>query len=127
MSAPTRVRAPKLKWRSRWRVADQILAGHRDPVTILSELKTDPVYSEFGKGLDKARDGRPLREIGRFENRRRTVPVVLPSGLALEVEVDRTRASRTDESTTKWRLKCLTRTWYPKWRHGWTKSLQPPP
>ncbi|MGH7788547.1 MAG: CYTH domain-containing protein [Candidatus Binatia bacterium] len=72
-------------------LADEILAGRGDPVAGLRERETDRAYDELWRGLDQARDGRPLRAVGHFENQRRTVPVVLPSGLALTVEVDRTR------------------------------------
>lgn len=72
-------------------VADEILTGRGDPVARLRERATDRAYDELWRGLDQARDGRSLREVGHFENQRRTVAVVLPSGLALTVEVDRTR------------------------------------
>jgi hypothetical protein len=43
------------------------------------------------KGPSRGGGGRPLCEVGHFENQRRTVPVVRASGLALTVEIDRTR------------------------------------
>ena len=80
-------------------VAGEVLAGRTDPVTALRGLAPDPAYAELWRGVEQARAGQPLHEIGHFENLRRTVAVRLPSGLALEVEVDRTRFSdgRIDE------------------------------
>jgi uncharacterized protein YjbK len=73
------------------RLAQSILEGKTDPVAVLRELATDAAFAELYRGLDDARAGRPLQSLGHFENQRRTIPVVLPDGLALDVEVDRTR------------------------------------
>lgn len=71
--------------------AARILAGPINPIAVLRERVSPDAFAELFRGLDEARGGRPLRAIGHFENWRRSVPVVLPDGLALEVEVDRTR------------------------------------
>jgi uncharacterized protein YjbK len=73
------------------RLADEILAGRRDALEVLREHESDVVCTELWKGIEQARSGHTLREVGRFENRRRAIRVTLPSGLALEVEIDRTR------------------------------------
>jgi len=72
-------------------VAARILAGAIDPVAALGERVSLDAFAELFRGLEEACGGRPLRAIGHFENWRRAVPVVLPGGLALEVEIDRTR------------------------------------
>jgi uncharacterized protein YjbK len=79
--------------------ADAILAGHLDPVSALRQLERDPAYATLWAGLDEARGGAPLRQLGHFENLRRVFPVVLPSGLRLDLELDRTRfaADRVDD------------------------------
>jgi hypothetical protein len=71
-------------------VAADILAGRRDPLAALKEREQDPNYAELWRGIDLALAGRPLQQMGQFENQRRCVPVTLPSGLRLEVELDRT-------------------------------------
>ncbi|HEY3495125.1 MAG TPA: CYTH domain-containing protein [Polyangiaceae bacterium] len=71
-------------------LASAILSGHRDPVDVLRERAGDEAFGSLWQGLVQARRGLPLREVGSFENQRRIVPVRLPSGLDLHVEVDRT-------------------------------------
>ncbi|MEO8178600.1 MAG: CYTH domain-containing protein [Deltaproteobacteria bacterium] len=71
-------------------VAADILAGRRDPLAALKEHEQNPDYAELWRGIDLALAGRPLQQMGHFENQRRCVPVTLPSGLRLEVELDRT-------------------------------------
>jgi len=72
-------------------LASAVLSGLRDPVELLREQVGDESFGPLWQGLAEARGGLPLREVGSFENRRRVVPVHLPSGLELNVEVDRTR------------------------------------
>jgi len=72
-------------------VAEGIVAGRIDPVAALMSRLPDPAYEDLWRGLEHARQGRSLHRLGSFENVRRTVPVALPSGLVLAVEVDRTR------------------------------------
>jgi len=81
------------------RVAEQILAGAVDPVAALRGRATDAAFAELWQGLGAARAGQPLHEVGRFQNRRRTIAVVVPPNLALRAEVDQTRLpdGRVDE------------------------------
>jgi uncharacterized protein YjbK len=72
-------------------VADGIVAGRVDPVAALMSRLPDPAYQDLWSGVEDARQGRQLDRVGSFENVRRTVPVALPSGLTVDVEVDRTR------------------------------------
>ncbi len=71
--------------------AQAILAERLDAQTALQAKITDATFDELWRGLLQARAGRALVVVGSFENERRVVPVVLPSGLALDVEVDRSR------------------------------------
>ena len=73
------------------RLVPDVFEGRLDPVALLRSRLGDAAYEELWRGLEAARGGRPLRVLGRFENDRRVVPVTLPSGLLLEVEIDRTR------------------------------------
>lgn len=73
------------------RLARDILAGARDPVQVLRQRVPAGAFEPLWRGLAEARGGLPLETMGAFENRRRVVPVRLPSGVALEVEIDRTR------------------------------------
>jgi hypothetical protein len=72
-------------------IADCILSGDRDPVDLLRARESSPDLEDLWEGLERARRGRPLGVVGHFVNRRTTVPVVLPGGLALQVEIDHTR------------------------------------
>jgi uncharacterized protein YjbK len=72
-------------------VALEIRSGQLDPVAVLRDRARDGAYAELWSGIERARRGQPLREIGHFANRRRTVRVALPSGIGLHVEVDQTR------------------------------------
>lgn len=72
-------------------VADLVLAGHRDPISALRERATDAAFIDLWQGLERARAGEPLREVGSFENRRRTVTVVVSPDIELHVEIDQTR------------------------------------
>lgn len=68
-----------------------ILTGKLDPIAVLRQRVRGGAFDELWSGLERARSGRALRHIGSFENLRRSVPVVIEPGLALVVEVDRTR------------------------------------
>jgi uncharacterized protein YjbK len=70
-------------------IAADILAGRRDPLAELKEREQDPDYTELWRGIELALAGRPLQQMGQFENQRRCIPVTLPSGLRLQVELDR--------------------------------------
>jgi uncharacterized protein YjbK len=72
-------------------VADEILQNRLDLVAALRSRLPDSAYMELWRGLDDARRYRSLQRLGSFENQRRTIPVVLPSGITVRVEVDRTR------------------------------------
>lgn len=72
-------------------VAAAILAGRRDPVDELRTQISEAAFEPLWQKLAEIRSGLALQEVGAFENRRRVVPVRLPSGLELEVEVDQTR------------------------------------
>jgi hypothetical protein len=69
----------------------EILAGRRDPVAALRERVKNPAFAALWQGLSEASAGQEVGLIGAFENRRRVVRACLPSGLELNVEVDRTR------------------------------------
>lgn len=69
---------------------DELLDGRIDALCVLRRAVRDEAYDELWQGIDEARACRPLRAIASFENLRRVVAVTLPSGLELEVEVDRT-------------------------------------
>jgi hypothetical protein len=71
--------------------ADLMLSGRRDLIAALRERVTGEAFAGLWQGLDQARAGQPLREIGSFNNRRRTVKVVVPPDVELHVEVDQTR------------------------------------
>ena len=72
-------------------VARSILAGRNDGVAILRRLSDDAAFDALWEGVEQARAGQALVEVGHFQNRRRRVAVTLPPGLALLVEVDQTR------------------------------------
>jgi hypothetical protein len=69
--------------------AEAIVRG-RDPVEVLRAHVSDPGFAALWRGLEAARDGAALRDWGGFENVRRVVPVTLPGGEPLLLEVDRT-------------------------------------
>lgn len=70
--------------------AQAVLQGALDPIETLRGRISEPAFAELWRGLDAAREGRALRDWGGFENVRRVVPVVLPDGQPLLVEIDRT-------------------------------------
>jgi len=70
--------------------AEAIVRGGRDPVEVLRAHVSDPAFGGLWRGLETAREGAALRDWGGFENVRRVVPVTLPGGEPLLVEVDRT-------------------------------------
>jgi uncharacterized protein YjbK len=70
--------------------AEALLRGELDPIEILRRRVVDPAFEALWRGLDAAREGHALRNWGSFENVRRVVPVALPTGQSLLVEVDRT-------------------------------------
>jgi CYTH domain-containing protein len=72
-------------------VARRLLAAQGDPLTELRRRVTEADFDALWAGLEKARAGQPLGELGQFHNRRRTVQVAVSPGLRLSVEVDRTR------------------------------------
>jgi hypothetical protein len=71
-------------------VARRLLAAQGDPLAELRQRATDAAFRGLWEGIEQARAGEPLGELGQFRNRRRTVPVVVAPGLHLSVEVDRT-------------------------------------
>jgi uncharacterized protein YjbK len=75
-------------------LAEAILAGERDVLAELRDRVRDPAYESLWRGMDAALAGTAVRSRGSFENRRRTIPVDLPGGLQVDVEVDQTRFSR---------------------------------
>jgi hypothetical protein len=72
-------------------VAGALLAGDREPVATLRAATVDPRDRALLDALASAAAGRPIRPLGAFENTRRVVPVTLPDGLPLVVELDHTR------------------------------------
>jgi uncharacterized protein YjbK len=72
-------------------VARHLLAGQGDPLAELRRRLTDAAFDELWEGIDQARSGQPLRELGQFHNRRRSVRVQIAPDLSLCVEVDQTR------------------------------------
>ncbi|HEU4534305.1 MAG TPA: CYTH domain-containing protein [Polyangiaceae bacterium] len=98
LGASTASRAEAEAWVDREQ-ADAILSGRLDPVATLRQREGDPAYAALWAGLDEARGGAPLRRLGSFANVRRVFPVALPSGLRLELELDRTSfsAERVDD------------------------------
>jgi len=72
-------------------LADDVLAGRADPLAVLRSRLADPAYERLWRAFDRARDGQALRSTGHFENRRQVVPIRLPNGLAVELEIDQTR------------------------------------
>jgi hypothetical protein len=95
-------------------LAAEIRSGLLDPVALLRERLADSIhhhdaldddvregnaYAALCSSIERARGTHSLREVGYFDNRRRTVPVSLASGVVLHVEVDQTRFpdGRTDE------------------------------
>lgn len=72
------------------KLASRIINGDLDPITVLREHLPDQAYAQLWRGVDEVRGGRPLKRLGQFENVRRTVPIVLPSGTTLRIEFDHT-------------------------------------
>jgi uncharacterized protein YjbK len=72
-------------------VARRLLAGQGDPLAELRQRATDPAFDALWEGIERARDGQALSELGHFHNRRRSVKVTLSPALQLCLEVDRTR------------------------------------
>jgi uncharacterized protein YjbK len=70
---------------------EEILSGRRDPLATLKSRVTSPAFRGLWYGIESTRAGHPLKICGHFENLRRTIPVVLSSGLRLQVQMDRTR------------------------------------
>lgn len=71
--------------------ARQLLRGQLDPLVELRARATDPAFAELWRELSAAIGGAPVRQVGQFSNRRRTVAVTVPAGIALCIEVDQTR------------------------------------
>jgi uncharacterized protein YjbK len=72
-------------------MVEEIRSGRRDPLDTLKSRATDPAFHDLWRGIEAIRFGRPLKLWGHFENLRRTIPVMLPSGLRLQVQTDQTR------------------------------------
>jgi hypothetical protein len=72
-------------------VARRLLAGQGDPLSELRRRATDAAFDGLWEGLEQARAGQPLGELGQFHNRRRSVHVLVSPELSLCVEVDQTR------------------------------------
>jgi len=70
-----------------------VLSGAVDPVSMLKERATNPAFNELWRGIEQANGNQELRSWGHFENLRRSVPVTLPDGESVTVEIDRTRFS----------------------------------
>jgi len=70
--------------------AEAVVRGELDPVEVLRRRVSDPAFAALWRGLETARAGAALRDWGGFDNVRRVVPVALPGGEPLLVEVDRT-------------------------------------
>jgi uncharacterized protein YjbK len=73
------------------RVARDILSGAADPVGALRSALGNTEHQKLFAGLDAVRSGKPLVLVGRFDNVRKVIPVTLPGGLGLDVEVDETQ------------------------------------
>ena len=72
-------------------LVEAIRSGRQDPLATLKRRVTDPAFRDLWRGIEEIRAGRPMKLWGHFENLRRTIPVVLPSGLRLQVQTDQTR------------------------------------
>jgi hypothetical protein len=72
-------------------LARRILGKPDDALAELRRRATDPAFDALWAGIEQARAGQPLCELGQFHNRRRTVQVAVSPELRLCVEVDRTR------------------------------------
>jgi uncharacterized protein YjbK len=71
--------------------AEALVRGMLDPIETLRRRAPDPAFAALWRGLEAAREGRPLRNWGGFDNVRRVVPAALPGGQPVVVEIDRTR------------------------------------
>lgn len=72
-------------------VARRLLAGEGDALGELRRRATAAAFEALWEGIERARSGRPLEEVGLFHNRRRTVRVAVTPALSVNVEVDATR------------------------------------
>jgi hypothetical protein len=70
--------------------AEAVVRGALDPIEALRRRVSEPAFAGLWSGVEALREGRALRDWGGFENVRRVVPVVLPGGQPLLVEIDRT-------------------------------------
>lgn len=72
-------------------LARRLLSGQGNPLSELRQRATDAAFDGLWEGFEHARAGQPLRELGQFHNRRRTVHAAISPELRVCVEVDRTR------------------------------------
>lgn len=72
-------------------LADSILTSDADALAELRSRVTDAAFDALWRDFEHVLAGRRLGVVGSFENIRKVVPVTLPSGLNLELEIDRTR------------------------------------
>jgi uncharacterized protein YjbK len=70
--------------------ARQVLDGTLDPLAVLHEQLTAPALLYVIAELGRAKNGRAITVLGDFRNVRRSVPVTLPSGLSIVIELDTT-------------------------------------
>jgi uncharacterized protein YjbK len=80
-------------------LAAEVLRGGVDPLRVLRTRLGEQGYERLWRDLDAIVGARPLELLGSFENERSVVRAILPGGLPVSIEIDRTRfpRGRTDE------------------------------
>jgi hypothetical protein len=80
-------------------VAGAILGAGTSALDVLRARIDDSAFDELWQSFERVLADQPLIVVGSFENERRVVPVILPSGSSLTLEIDRTRfpGGRVDE------------------------------
>jgi uncharacterized protein YjbK len=71
-------------------LAAQVLEGALDPLAVLHETLRAPALLHLIAEIERAKRGRSIEVLGDFRNVRRSIPVVLPSGLKVVLELDTT-------------------------------------
>lgn len=70
--------------------AAQVLEGALDPLAVLHETLTAHALLHLIAEIERAKKGRSIAVLGDFRNVRRSIPVALPSGLEIVLELDTT-------------------------------------
>lgn len=70
--------------------AQQVLEGTLDPLAVLHEKLTTPALLHVIAEIERAKRGRTIVVLGNFRNVRRSVPVELPGGVPIVLELDMT-------------------------------------